>query len=198
MVSRRSSCSRRAATSTITTTPAIARLGAVAGGDRARRCTAFTRRSPTSSAGARARRPISTASGAHAAREAAVREAEAALKIARQIPFGVLVLHLGTPTSMTQRGRQSPRRRASAASRRSAGWPTRRGVRVALEVIPNRAVASRRRSSTLLENETRRPRRRHLPRLRPRPPDGRRRRRHRDRRRAPHHDARPRQPRPRG
>src|SRR3954452_4931436 len=40
---------------------------------------------------------LSTASSDNAARQAAVREAGAALEIARHIPFETLVVHLGTP-----------------------------------------------------------------------------------------------------
>ena len=41
------------------------------------------------------------------------------------IPFDVLVVHLGTPADMKQRGRQPPRRGRCEASRRSAGSPSR-------------------------------------------------------------------------
>ena len=37
-------------------------------------------------------------------RQAAVRETEAALRIARRIPFNVLVVHLGTPAAKSQAG----------------------------------------------------------------------------------------------
>ena len=85
-------------------------------------------------------------------------------------------------------------RRRSAASRRSARSPSRVGVRVALEVIPNE-LSDAAALVALLERDLDVAPRRHLPRLRARAPDGRRRRRHRDRRRAPHRDARARQPR---
>ena len=52
-------------------------------------------------------------------------EAEAALRIARRIPFDVLVVHLGTPASKAGAGRQPAGRRRGAASRRSAGSPSR-------------------------------------------------------------------------
>ena len=77
---------------------------------------------------------ISNAVGDSARRQAAVREAEAALNIARAIPTDVFVVHLGTPT--VQGGENS-----RAAAFRSvedicrAAEPI--GVRVALEVIPN-------------------------------------------------------------
>ena len=78
----------------------------------------------------------SNAASDGAQRQAAVHEAEAALKIARRIPFDVLVVHLGTPSA---RSHQGDNNRASAF--RSAEDICRLaeplGVRVALEVIPN-------------------------------------------------------------
>lgn len=71
-----------------------------------------------------------------ARRQAAVREAEAALKIAQRIPFDVLVVHLGTPTAMNQPGdnnRASAFRSAEDICRLAEPL----GVRIALEVIPN-------------------------------------------------------------
>ena len=69
-------------------------------------------------------------------RQAAVQETGAALQIARQIPFAVLVVHLGTPDS-----RNNPGDNNRAAATRSAEEICRLaeplGVRVALEVIPN-------------------------------------------------------------
>ena len=59
-----------------------------------------------------------------ASAQAAVREAEAALNIARRIPFDVLVVHLGTPAARATAATTIGRRRC-AASRRSAGWPSR-------------------------------------------------------------------------
>jgi sugar phosphate isomerase/epimerase len=80
--------------------------------------------------------PFSTAVADSARRQAAVREAEAALHVARWIPFDVLVVHLGTPTAKAQPGDNS-----RAAAFRSAEDICRiaepMGVRVALEVIPN-------------------------------------------------------------
>ena len=80
--------------------------------------------------------PFSNAVADSARRQAAVREAEAALQVARRIPFDVLVVHLGTPTAKAQPGDNS-----RAAAFRSAEDICRlaepMGVRVALEVIPN-------------------------------------------------------------
>jgi sugar phosphate isomerase/epimerase len=71
-----------------------------------------------------------------AQRQAAVREAEAALKIARRIPFDVLVVHLGTPSARSQPGdnnRASAFRSAEDICRLAEPL----GVKIALEVIPN-------------------------------------------------------------
>jgi sugar phosphate isomerase/epimerase len=71
-----------------------------------------------------------------ALRLAAVKETDAALQLARHVPFDVLVVHLGTPTSKNNPGDNS-----RAASLRSAEEICRLaeplGVRVAFEVIPN-------------------------------------------------------------
>lgn len=72
-----------------------------------------------------------------ARREAAVRETGAALQIARRIPCDVLVVHLGTPTS-----KDSPGDNNRGAAVRSVDEICRIaepiGIRVALEVIPNK------------------------------------------------------------
>lgn len=71
-----------------------------------------------------------------ARRQAAVREAAAALDIAKQVPFGVLVVHLGTPAA-----KHNPGDNNRGAALRSAEEICRAaeplGVRLALEVIPN-------------------------------------------------------------
>jgi sugar phosphate isomerase/epimerase len=72
----------------------------------------------------------------NAGRQKAVRESEAALQVARQIPFDVLVVHLGTPSDRSQAGdnnRTSAFRSADEICRLAEPL----GVRVALEVIPN-------------------------------------------------------------
>jgi len=80
---------------------------------------------------------FSNAVGAHDRREEAVRETEAALQIARRIPFDVMVLHLGTPANM-----HNPDDNHRTAAVRSLEEICRiaepLGVRVAAEVIPNR------------------------------------------------------------
>lgn len=93
----------------------------------------------------------SNAAGAHEKREAAVREAEAALEIARRIRFGAMVLHLGTPSNLNNP--DDNHRHLAVRSLESickAAAPL--GVKIAVEVIPNRlsdpgALAS------LLEND---------------------------------------------
>ena len=70
-------------------------------------------------------------------RQAAVQETEAALQLARRIPFDVVVLHLGTPSSKNNPGdnnRSAAVRSLEEISR--AAEPL--GVRIAVEVIPNR------------------------------------------------------------
>jgi sugar phosphate isomerase/epimerase len=70
-------------------------------------------------------------------RQEAVRETEAALQVARVVPFEVLVVHLGTPSSKNNPGDNN-----RGAAVRSVDEICRLaeplGVRVALEVIPNR------------------------------------------------------------
>jgi sugar phosphate isomerase/epimerase len=79
---------------------------------------------------------FSNAVSDNARRQAAVREAEAALQIARRVPFDVMVVHVGTPTAKAQSGDNQ-----RAAAYRSAEEICRLaeplGVRVAFEVIPN-------------------------------------------------------------
>jgi sugar phosphate isomerase/epimerase len=79
---------------------------------------------------------FSTAFSDNAKRQVAVNEAVAALAVAREIPFGFLVVHLGTPASGASSGDNS-----RAAGVRSVEEINRvaepLGVRVAVEVIPN-------------------------------------------------------------
>ena len=71
-----------------------------------------------------------------ARRQAAVREAEAALQVAKQIPFGVMVVHLGTPAAQQHAG-DNNRGAALKSAEDIARLAEAVGVRVALEVIPN-------------------------------------------------------------
>ena len=79
---------------------------------------------------------LSTASADGSRRQAAMREADVALQIARQIPFEVLVVHLGSPAA---KGAPDGNNRGAAV--RSADEICRLAeplrVRVAFEVIPN-------------------------------------------------------------
>jgi sugar phosphate isomerase/epimerase len=79
---------------------------------------------------------LSNASPDGAARLAAVRETGLALQIARQIPFDILVVHLGTPAGGS--GAEDNHRGAALRSAEEIcrlAEPL--GARVALEVIPN-------------------------------------------------------------
>ena len=77
---------------------------------------------------------ISNAVGDAAKRQAAVREADTALNIARQIPAEVLVVHLGTPTAQ---GGDNNRTAAVRSAEDICRLAEPLGIRVALEVIPN-------------------------------------------------------------
>jgi sugar phosphate isomerase/epimerase len=83
-------------------------------------------------------RTYSTATTDATLRQATVREIEAALAIAQEVPYEFLVVHLGVPT---ERG-PSPQDNSLDAARRSISQihdvATKHGVRLALEVIPNR------------------------------------------------------------
>jgi sugar phosphate isomerase/epimerase len=77
---------------------------------------------------------ISNAVSDNAKRQAAVREADAALNIARKIPTSVMVLHLGTPSSQGgENNRTAAFRSAEEICRMAASID----IRLALEVIPN-------------------------------------------------------------
>ena len=72
----------------------------------------------------------------NAERQKAVRESEAALQIARRIPFDVLTVHLGTPSDRSQIG-DNNRTAAFRSAEEICRLAEPLGVRVALEVIPN-------------------------------------------------------------
>jgi sugar phosphate isomerase/epimerase len=77
---------------------------------------------------------ISNAVSDNAKRQAAVREADAALDIARRIPADVFVVHLGTPAS---KGGENNRAAAFRSVEEICRLAEPVGIRVALEVIPN-------------------------------------------------------------
>ena len=83
------------------------------------------------------RTTYSNAVTANDRREAAVRETEAALGIARTIPFDVMVLHLGTPANM-KNADDNHRAAAIRSLDEICRLAEPLGVRVAIEVIPNR------------------------------------------------------------
>jgi sugar phosphate isomerase/epimerase len=78
----------------------------------------------------------STATADAARRQAAIREVEAALQIARAIPVDVMVVHLGTPSSMNLAG-DNNRGAAARSLEEICRLAEAIGVRVAFEVIPN-------------------------------------------------------------
>jgi sugar phosphate isomerase/epimerase len=94
---------------------------------------------------------FSNAAGGHERREIAVKETEAALQIARRIPFSVMVLHLGTPTSHSTPD-DNHRNAAVRSLEEICQLAEPLGVRVAVEVIPNR-LSDAASLAGLLENE---------------------------------------------
>ena len=80
---------------------------------------------------------LSTAARDERARTLAVAEAAAALGIARRIPAGFLVVHLGTPSGPDQRADDNSRDAAVRSVEEIRGLAAPLGVRVALEVIAN-------------------------------------------------------------
>ena len=81
-------------------------------------------------------RPWSTAAADARARAEALRETEAALALARTVPFEQLIMHLGVPAGIPGTAlnhREAAKRSVEAIGERAAEA----GVRLALEVIPN-------------------------------------------------------------
>lgn len=93
----------------------------------------------------------STADADGGARQAAVREAAAALEIARQIPATVLVVHLGQPAPMGN-GAKNQRAAAARSLEEICRLAEPIGIRVAVEVIPN-DLSSAASLVTLLERD---------------------------------------------
>lgn len=77
---------------------------------------------------------IDNATGDAAKRQEAVREADAALNVARRIPADVFVVHLGTPVTQ---GGENNRTAAFRSLEEICRLAEPIGVRVAVEVIPN-------------------------------------------------------------
>jgi sugar phosphate isomerase/epimerase len=80
--------------------------------------------------------PLTTASGDNVRRQAAVKEAGAALQVAARIPYDVLVVHLGTPAAKSAAG-DNVRGAALRSAEEICAMAEPLGVRIALEVIPN-------------------------------------------------------------
>ena len=80
---------------------------------------------------------FSNASGEETRRKAALAETEAALAIARQIPYRYLVVHLGMPTVEKVPPGDNQRDAARRSLEHIVESASHVGVRVAVEVIPN-------------------------------------------------------------
>jgi sugar phosphate isomerase/epimerase len=80
---------------------------------------------------------FSTASGHEARRKAAMAEIEAALDIARVVPFRYLVVHLGMPAGEALPDRENQPDAARRSVEEIVALAARVNVKVALEVIPN-------------------------------------------------------------
>jgi sugar phosphate isomerase/epimerase len=81
--------------------------------------------------------PLNLASSDAGLRQRALDEALAALQIARQVPFAVLVVHAGVPRSQQQSAGENSRDAARRSIDALAAAAAPLGVRVAVEVIPN-------------------------------------------------------------
>lgn len=86
-----------------------------------------------------------------ARRQAAVQETEAALQVARAIPFGTLVVHLGTPDDSHNPG-DNNRGAAVRSAEEICRLAEPHRVRVAFEVIPN-ALSTPSSLASLLEGD---------------------------------------------
>jgi sugar phosphate isomerase/epimerase len=98
---------------------------------------------------------FSTAASDESRRKAAVAEAEAALAIARHVPFRYLVAHLGVPAEGTDSGGKGSDNTAAGARRSVedlSELAERANVRLAIEVIPN-ALSTPAALCRLLEEE---------------------------------------------
>ena len=80
---------------------------------------------------------ISNAAGDEQRRASAVKEAQAALALARRIPYQFLVVHLGVPGGAASSSRDNDAGAARRSLDETAALAAAAGVRVAVEVIPN-------------------------------------------------------------
>lgn len=81
--------------------------------------------------------PFSNASRDEASRTMALREADAALELAARLPYRYLVVHVGTPASENVAANDNQPEIARRSVEEIVAMASRRGVRVALELIPN-------------------------------------------------------------
>jgi sugar phosphate isomerase/epimerase len=88
--------------------------------------------------------PLSTAATAEQGRAAAVREAAAAARIAKRIPYSFLVTHLGIPDDYKPAADDNSLVAARRSIEEIAAAASEVGVMVAVEVIPNRISAAER------------------------------------------------------
>jgi sugar phosphate isomerase/epimerase len=96
--------------------------------------------------------PFSNASRDDASRKTALLETEAAISLARHIPYQYLVVHLGTPTTERVLATDNQPELARRSVEEIVGKADRQRVRVALEVIPN-PLSSAERLVHLIEEE---------------------------------------------
>lgn len=93
----------------------------------------------------------SNAAGQPDRRQLALREAEAALALARRLPFGTMVVHLGTP-SKENAPDDNHRAHALRSLEQLCAAAAPLGVRIAAEVIPNR-LSDAASLASLLDND---------------------------------------------
>ncbi len=82
--------------------------------------------------------PLSLAAPDEAGSALAVRETAAAIEVARRIPVGFVVVHLGYADSTAPPGTENSLRAATRSLEEVSALAAPLGVRVAVEVIPNR------------------------------------------------------------
>lgn len=96
--------------------------------------------------------PFSNASRDEASRKTALRETEAAIALARHLPYRHLVVHLGMPTTERVVANDNQPELARRSVEEIVEKASRENVRVALEVIPN-PLSSAERLVHLIEDE---------------------------------------------
>jgi sugar phosphate isomerase/epimerase len=96
--------------------------------------------------------PFSNASRDESCRKTALQETEAAIALAKQIPYRHLVVHLGTPTTERVAATDNQRDVARRSVEEIVDKASHANVRVCLEVIPN-ALSSAEALAHLIEEE---------------------------------------------